>query len=66
MLKNGQIYFKILRCEDRESFKVCLFSFQYYKIKGQLKTISSNHFSSRKLWRICSWFPVPPVPYPLI
>ena len=34
MLKNDQTYFKILRCEHRKIFKVCLAIFQQYEIKG--------------------------------
>ena len=34
MLKNGQTYFKNLRCEHRKIFKVCLVFFQHYERKG--------------------------------
>ena len=36
MLKNGQTYFKILRCEHRKIFKECSAIFQHYKIKGEI------------------------------
>ena len=45
MLKNGQTYFKILRCSHRKIFKVCLAIFQHYEIKSNLldKHLSQNH-----------------------
>ena len=33
-VENGQTYLKILRCEHRKIFKVCLAIFQHYAIKG--------------------------------
>ena len=36
MLKNGQTYFKILRCEHCKILKVCLAIFQHYEIKGKI------------------------------
>ena len=47
MLKNGQTYFKILRCEHCKIFKECSAIFQHYKIKGEIcpKKGTFSHFS---------------------
>ena len=43
----AEFTFKILRCENRKIFKVCLAIFQHYKRKGQkVFACFSNHYQS--------------------
>ena len=39
---------KIVRCEHRKIFKVCLAIFQHYEIKGEKVHFSGNHW-----WSLC-------------
>ena len=45
MLKNGQHTLKILRCEHRKIFKVCLAIFQHYEINKGLNAFMDNSFN---------------------
>ena len=41
-MKNGQTYLKILRCEKRKVFKVCVAIFQYYEWKDYQEKLLST------------------------